>query len=836
MIYDTLGFISHQMDNLDSLVNCDETSIDFSLKSSIENNTENYTLTKNEGCMNIQKEEHEEFSAQNKIVNDEKNNLTSCSRFSNKCIGLCKCDLSDFTSNETVKRFKFQSDKDHIFEIFQEWALKTYGDQSKTKTITLKKKMRILKALEGKEYNNPDSSKFRFWVRSKGFTTNSVLERPHKTFKPEAGTTLYVASTGKKIPDKIFRVVATVENFFEIIYNVHVELGGRNGRHAGQKRTYRIISETYAFLPREAVTKFLSICPECFKNLRQSSPYLETAHNSTSFSIFPKQEEPDKLDSLKNIENLNFYKTILKQLTNLHDSVNKNKNSDKFLKFQNNYDSSLCRFPTNKELDLTKLKPITSTYLQLTRSMGLSDTDALQFNDFENLSTSETLPETNSEDPYIGLMKDADKLKLMLLAWNYQNSAATRNGTEGPDLNVMSGLWTQYQNALAMNASAVANATKPSENCISPIPRNELASPMENQDETNSSGQKDEDEGSEDDSDDKLDQAPHDPERLKAFNMFVRLFVDENLDRMIPISKQPKEKIQAIIDSCSRQFPEFSDRSRKRIRTYLKSCRRNKKTRDGWENTSRPTPAHLTSVQAEQILAVACENESMNAKRMRVGLDPISQNAPMGVNNSVSSEQAVVNALTSYPTFRTTPNQTITTPDVADNIIQSNNSARNSPLSLNPSLNSENKTNMNTGNLNNTAQASSPMFRSNDFSSPSSSTNSPFTNRTTSYQNYFSNIPGSSNMSLPTDLSMKTNIENRTICPSSVGNMTCSSSANSVVSGPAPPQIPPLITHKLSPNEMTAARQVISAYRESAAFLLRTADQVEQLLIQQQQQ
>lgn len=67
--------------------------------------------------------------------------------------------------------------------------------------------------------------------------------------------------------------------------------------------------------------------------------------------------------------------------------------------------------------------------------------------------------------------------------------------------------------------------------------------------------------------------------------MFVRLFVDENLDRMIPISKQPKEKIQAIIDSCTRQFPEFSERARKRLRTYLKSCRRNKKAREGWENT-----------------------------------------------------------------------------------------------------------------------------------------------------------------------------------------------------------------------------------------------------------
>lgn len=72
--------------------------------------------------------------------------------------------------------------------------------------------------------------------------------------------------------------------------------------------------------------------------------------------------------------------------------------------------------------------------------------------------------------------------------------------------------------------------------------------------------------------------------------MFVRLFVDENLDRMVPISKQPKEKIQAIIDSCTRQFPEFAERARKRIRTYLKSCRRNKKVRDGWDATVRGVP------------------------------------------------------------------------------------------------------------------------------------------------------------------------------------------------------------------------------------------------------
>lgn len=42
----------------------------------------------------------------------------------------------------------------------------------------------------------------------------------------------------------------------------------------------------------------------------------------------------------------------------------------------------------------------------------------------------------NESEAYAGLMKDADKLKLMLLAWNYQNSTAVRNGTEGPDLSV----------------------------------------------------------------------------------------------------------------------------------------------------------------------------------------------------------------------------------------------------------------------------------------------------------------------------------------------------------------------------------------------------------------
>ena len=113
--------------------------------------------------------------------------------------------------------------------------------------------------------------------------------------------------------------------------------------------------------------------------------------------------------------------------------------------------------------------------------------------------------------------------------------------------------------------------------------------------------------------------------------MFVRLFVDENLDRKTPISRQPREKVQAIIDSCLRQFPEFGERARKRIRTYLKSCRRNKRSfrEAGLDAQNRPMPPHLTSAAAEQILAQACENENQNAKRLRMGLEPISQPLPV---------------------------------------------------------------------------------------------------------------------------------------------------------------------------------------------------------------
>lgn len=76
---------------------------------------------------------------------------------------------------------------------------------------------------------------------------------------------------GVGVDEKLsLRRVAVVEDFFDIIYSMHVETGP-NGeqirKHAGQKRTYKAISESYAFLPREAVTRFLMSCSECQKRM-----------------------------------------------------------------------------------------------------------------------------------------------------------------------------------------------------------------------------------------------------------------------------------------------------------------------------------------------------------------------------------------------------------------------------------------------------------------------------------------------------------------------------------------------------------------------------------------
>ncbi|XP_046416725.1 uncharacterized protein LOC124177873 isoform X1 [Neodiprion fabricii] len=196
---------------------------------------------------------------------------------------------------------KFQNDT--MFNAYQPWVIKTYGDLAKTKTITIKKYARILRTLRGEEANSAENSKFRFWVKSKGFhigqpdgydakPADRIVGR-HAVTSPGLDPPLYVptqpphnkalnGAEGTVPPGRVYKKVAIVENFFDIIHAVHVDLEGRPGKHAGQKRTYRTITETYAFLPREAVTRFLLGCTECQRRPRTPSPTNLSAQSQTT--------------------------------------------------------------------------------------------------------------------------------------------------------------------------------------------------------------------------------------------------------------------------------------------------------------------------------------------------------------------------------------------------------------------------------------------------------------------------------------------------------------------------------------------------------------------------
>lgn len=56
-----------------------------------------------------------------------------------------------------------------MYQTFQTWATKNYGDTGKTKTVTRNKYLRIVRILTGEEQFTAENSKFRFWVKAKGF-------------------------------------------------------------------------------------------------------------------------------------------------------------------------------------------------------------------------------------------------------------------------------------------------------------------------------------------------------------------------------------------------------------------------------------------------------------------------------------------------------------------------------------------------------------------------------------------------------------------------------------------------------------------------------------------
>uniref|UniRef100_A0A8V0YM30 Nucleolar protein 4 like n=1 Tax=Gallus gallus TaxID=9031 RepID=A0A8V0YM30_CHICK len=548
--------------------------------------------------------------------------------------------------------------------------------------------------------------------------------------------------------------VAVVEDFFDIIYSMHVESStepGKAPKHAGQKKTYRAIAETYAFLPREAVTRFLMSCTECQKRMHFNSNGLE-----------PKESEPPSSLVSGIIDyNMPLTSTYLKQMKlrvmNSQEQDETSVSSEDFdmndstwISADQHLNSSLSpsqdesmRSPQNlhgqEDDDSSSESCSGNGSSTLNPSTSSSTQGDSAFPEMNGNGTAAPMDFTAStDDQPINL---CDKLTPAHVTPSYQSDSCS---TDGLRSRVKYAVKTTAESPPYSSGSYDSIKTE-----VSGCPEDLTVGRAPTADED------DDDHDDHEDNDKINDSEGMDPERLKAFNMFVRLFVDENLDRMVPISKQPKEKIQAIIESCSRQFPEFQERARKRIRTYLKSCRRMKK--NGMEMT-RPTPPHLTSAMAENILAAACESETRKAaKRMRLEIYQTSQDEPIALDKQHSRDStAITHSSYSLPA----------------------SSYSQDPVYINGSLNYSYR---GYGSLGGSLQPPAPLQTGNHSNGP-------------------------------TDLSMK-------------GGASSTAQSNSTSRG--------MQAAQLSPTEISAVRQLIAGYRESAAFLLRSADELENLILQQ---
>lgn len=880
---------------------------------------------------------------------------------------------------------------EQMYEGFQAWALRTYGDSAKTKTVTRKKYQRILKILRGEEQTSAENSKFRFWVKAKGFKTGLPQGHPQQTVHKAA----LIAAAAKTPPEQllfvpcskvkkggdgettVYKRVAVVENFFEIIYGVHVEMDGRGGKHAGQKRTYKAIAELYAFLPREAVTHFLMSCSDCQKRMHLTNGALSAAtvlNDSSalnSSSVAPAAVTGTPAGS-PGYQSNNGNNNNNKSGSHGGASAGASCQSEgggpaRDVKFAGGAtaesspasspgdavsDASSAstaraaapRIPRVSAAQLDFSVPITTAYLKHMRSLGLSDEDA--FNPREDstlgsdeLSEDEATPNYDEDDAASPDVTGVDSKEVsgdVLMAeaastpgsddggGSAKGSPATgrRHCPDGGHRSSEDAMEAEPQQPLNMTARPALTPAQPpvfaglggaaagehgftAERAMqaqSPLASTSGGAGGEQTPDDLSAGTKEEDEEDDDDEQDKLDISSYDPERLKAFNMFVRLFVDENLDRMVPISRQPKEKIQAIIDSCGRQFPEFAERARKRIRTYLKSCRRTKRTRDlnGWDG--RTAVPHLTSPLAEQILASACENETNNAKRMRLGLQPLPMELDVPVRPTTPGYHVTLGVGSASGGLASVPSSVSTSVGpVANNVSSQLISRLTSPIvtTSNGQLSTSTALMPATGTLSGGSVVSTTgaeattvcpfhmhhhhhqqQFHQHFTSAANSSSSngtlaSPAAVVTSSPVTSFMN--GGTTMSPHTHHHHKCFNSAAAAAAATTNGVGLNSAAGtpnghhyhvhhrhansgattalgttSVPSSPAASNSPtdlsvkkcngssgdrPAATmalkYSLNPTEVNAVKQLIAGYRESAAFLLRSADELEQLLLQQ---
>ncbi|XP_043922573.1 nucleolar protein 4 [Protopterus annectens] len=628
-----------------------------------------------------------------------------------------------------------------MYRQFQDWCLRIYGDSGKTKTVTRKKYDRIVQLLNGSETSTTDNAKFKFWVKSKGFQLGNPEE-----VNDGRKQILYVpvkTMDGVGVDERLsLRRVAVVEDFFDIIYSMHVETGP-NGeqirKHAGQKRTYKAISETYAFLPREAVTRFLMSCSECQKRMHLNPDGVDHKENGKPAPLVTSMIDYNMPITMA------YMKHMKLQLMNAQQEEDESSTESEDFNMSDSTRISTVNSDRSSNLEERIQSPPNHHSQQDDDSAAESSNgnEAVK----ESSSTAGGLqcrvkPEVNSNGK---AYMDRDEKTVTLNESPRPTQITSEYRMDDLGTNARSKFKTLLISDIKVEKDTRENGNKSPAHSYSSYDsgKNEsIAGGAE--DLSLNRGDEDEDDHDEQDDAEKVNEGDGaEAERLKAFNMFVRLFVDENLDRMVPISKQPKEKVQAIIDSCRRQFPEYQERARKRIRTYLKSCRRMK--RNGFE-MSRPIPSHLTSAIAESILASACENESRNAAKRMLLERQQDDSAPP--EKQFKQESSPVHHPTSVVS---------NTQDVLY-------------INGNGTYGYHSYRGLGGGLLNLTDAASSG----------------------------------------PTDLSMKRQLN--------------TSSGPSTGTGSKP---------QLNSTEVNAVRQLVAGYRESAAFLLRSADELENLILQQ---
>ncbi|KAK7503987.1 hypothetical protein BaRGS_00004719, partial [Batillaria attramentaria] len=248
----------------------------------------------------------------------------------------------------------------------------------------------------------------------------------------------------------------------------------------------------------------------------------------------------------------------------------------------------------------------------------------------------------------------------------------------------------------------------------------------------------------------------------------------------------------------------------------------------------RPTPPHLTSAAAEGLLAAACENESQNAKRMRMGLEPLplvfSDRAQLSVGGFLACSSDVGALLVasvmntarelggSAATLLPTPLPTATSAASATTPNQQQQPAPQAPVSQAPSLLERPSSVAASAATSDFLrhQPPPPAFRAApDFHAPF------FANGNGlfrpggfgAYQHPAHHHPAPAVLQHP-PLSGST-VTNGDFVPTDL-SMKKNNSKN-----------------QLSATEVTTIKQLIAGYRESAAFLYRSADELEQLLLQQ---